>query len=643
MTDLWPFLVAGIATGSVYGIAAMGLVLTYKTSGVFNFAHGALGAASAYFFYELHIKHGVPWPIALTIVLGVFGVGAGLLLERLGRRLAQVPSAMRIVATVGLLLIVQGLAQARYGPSAIAVDQFLPDRLYRIGGVNISADQIVVTLLGIGSACGLYIFFKKSRLGIAMRGVVDNPALLDLAGTSPRRVRAVSWMIGNAFAGLSGILLAPRIGLDPVLLTLLVVQAFGAAAVGRFTNLPVSYAGGLLVGVLGSLSTKYTADLPSLGGLPPSIPFIVLFVVLVFTPRGRLVDVTVKRTATQMTELPRAAIWAGQALLLGALLVVPHVVSTRLPIYTSALITALVFVSLRPLIRTSGQVSLAHAAFAAIGAAAFAHLSNGLGLPWGLAVLGAGLVAVPVGAFLALPAIRLSGLYLALATLGFGILLERLVFGMGIMFGLTGIRRAPRPDLGWLDLRSDTGFYYVCLAVVVAGVGLMSLVYRSRLGRLLEGLAESPLALTVHGANVNVARLLVFCISAMLAGVAGALFAASAGSISGVGFGAFQSLTWVAVLMVAGRGEVSSVFLAAALLYVVPSYIQSETYRDLQPVAFGVLALWSATRLPGEGHLARAARYLRRQPLRGTAEPPPAHRVLSVTAGEVSTERANAR
>ena len=599
MRDLWPFIVTGVATGSVYGIAAMGLTLTYKTSGIFNFSHGALAAASAYGFYELHTKHGVAWPLALAVVLGVLGPLSGLLLERLARRLADVTSAMRIVATVGLLLIIQGLALVRYGPANLIFDQFLPERLYRIGGVNIAADQIVVTVLGLGSAVGLFLVFRYSRLGIAMRGVVDNPTLLDLAGTNPRRVRRASWMIGNTFAGLSGVLLAPKIGLDPILLTLLVVPAFGAAAVGGFTSLPLTYAGGLLIGVLGAVSTKYVADFPSLAGIPPSLPFIVLFVVLVFTPKGRLVDVAVRRSSGSRGALPPRLVWAGRVALLAALVVAPHVVGTRLPVYISALINALVFVSLRPLIRTSGQVSLAHAAFAAIGAAAFAHLAHGLGLPWGVALLGAGLVAVPVGAFLAIPAIRLSGLYLALATFGFGILLERMVFGMGIMFGVTGIRTAPRPAVGFVNLTSDTGFYYLCLAILVVATLGMGLMYRSRLGRLLEGLAESPLALTVNGANVSVSRVLVFCISAFVAGIAGALFASAAGAISGVGFGAFQSLTWVAVLMVAGQGQVSSVAIAALILTVAPAYIQSPTYRDLQPVVFGALALWSATRRPG--------------------------------------------
>jgi ABC-type branched-subunit amino acid transport system permease subunit len=199
---------------------------------------------------------------------------------------------------------------------------------------------------------------------------------------------------------------------------------------------------------------------------------------------------------------------------------------------------------------------------------------------------------------------RLPGLFLSLATFGFGILLERMVYGMGVMFGYTGRRAAPRPDLPGIDFSSDTSFYYLCLAVVVVAAAGMSLMYRSRLGRLLEGLAESPTALTVLGANTGVSRLLVFCISAFVAGLAGALFAAAAGTVSGVGFGAFLSLTMVAVLMISGRGEVSSVFIAAAVLIVAPSYIRSATYQEFQPVVFGALAMYAATRPAGGGRIA---------------------------------------
>jgi branched-subunit amino acid ABC-type transport system permease component len=603
LTDLWPFVIAGVATGSVYGIAATGLVLTYKTSGIFNFAHGALAAASAYAFYELHFQHGLPWPLATLVCVGVLGPLAGFCVEYFVRRLASVTSAMRIVGSIGLLLLIQGAAQVRYGTTAINFPQFLPQRLFRIGGVNLTADRIIVTVLGLVVVVALFAFFRFSRLGLHMRAVVDNPGLLDLAGTSPRQIRTVSWAVGCAFASLSGILLAPLIGLDAILLTLLVVQAFGAGAVGGFTSLPLTYAGGLIIGVVGALSTKYVVDFPSLAGLPPSLPFLVLFGALLLTPRGRLVDAAPRRSVSGGDSLPPAIVWLGRGVLLVGLVAAPHLVGTRLPVYISALIYALMFISLRPLIRTSGQVSLCHAAFAAIGGVAFAHFTTGLGLPWAMAFVAAGLCTVPVGAFLALPAMRLPGLFLSLATFGFGILLERMVYGMGVMFGYTGRRAAPRPDLPGIDFSSDTYFYYLCLAVVVAAAAGMSLMYRSRLGRLLEGLAESPTALTVLGANTGVSRLLVFCISAFVAGLAGALFAAAAGTVSGVGFGAFLSLTMVAVLMISGRGEISSVFIAAAVLIVAPSYIRSATYQEFQPVVFGALAMYAATRPAGGGRI----------------------------------------
>jgi ABC-type branched-subunit amino acid transport system permease subunit len=285
-----------------------------------------------------------------------------------------------------------------------------------------------------------------------------------------------------------------------------------------------------------------------------------------------------------------------------ALLLVPAVVGAKLPVYTNGLIFVLIFLSLNLLVRTSGQVSLCHAAFAAIGATTFSHLAGGLGLPWLLALVGAGLAAVPVGAIVAIPAIRLSGLYLALATFGFGLLVERMVFGTGLMFGKTGNRVSPRPQFG-IDLTSDKAFYFVCLAVVVLGCAAIVVLHRSRLGVLLRAMADSPVALATHGLSVNITRVLVFCISAFIAGVAGALFAAFSGTISGIGFGAFASLTWLTVLAIAGSGEVSAAVIAAFLLAVVPAYADNATYNKLQPVLFGALAIGAAL---AQGGLARA-------------------------------------
>lgn len=228
-------------------------------------------------------------------------------------------------------------------------------------------------------------------------------------------------------------------------------------------------------------------------------------------------------------------------------------------------------------------------------------------MPWALAL--AGVVTVPVGAVVAIPAIRLSGLYLALATFGFGILVQPVGYPSSLLYGAGGTRAVPRPGISWLA--SDTGFYYVVLAVAALACLLVWAVYHSRLGLLLRGLADSPLALSTMGTTINVTRVLVFCLSAFLAGVAGGLFGAAVGNIGGFGFGPFESLTWLTVLAVAGTSQFGAAFVAAGRLAVPPAYYPSG-WNEYQTLAFGVIALIVALQLPQRydlrGRVARAAR-----------------------------------
>ena len=594
MRDWYPFLVAGLVSGSVYGLTASGLVLTYKTSGIFNFAHGALAAAGAYVFFQLRDQWGLPWPVAFVLAVFVVGPLVGVALEALARSLHSATPAARIVATVGLLIGVQGLLAAIYGAASRAMPAYLPMDTYSLGDVNVGVDQIIVFLISISAIAALTVFLRVTVLGMAMRGVVDDPALLDLAGLSPVRVRRLAWMIGSSFASLSGVLLAPSVGLDPLLLALLVVQAFGAAAIGRFSSLPLTFVGALGIGLVGSLSTKFVSDYSVLSGLPPSLPFLVLFGVLLVTRRGQFVELggAVRRRASSARPLPAPRVAAarigGLALLLT---LVPTFAGSRLPVFTSALIYLLVFASLRLLVETSGQISLCHVAFVAIGATTFSHLTHGAGLPWAVGLVLAGLAAVPIGVLVAVPAIRLSGLFLALATLGFGILVERLAYPLGVMFGSDGVALASRPELGPIHARSDTAFYFVCVAVVVAGLTIIHLVNRSRLGRLLRAMSDSPLALATLGAGVNVSRILVFCISAYFGAVAGALYASFGGTTTGITFSALLSLSLVVVLAISGTGEISAPAIAALALFVAPAYIDIPAFTDYQPVLFGAAAI----------------------------------------------------
>ncbi|HEY4410287.1 MAG TPA: branched-chain amino acid ABC transporter permease/ATP-binding protein, partial [Acidimicrobiia bacterium] len=453
-----------------------------------------------------------------------------------------------------------------------------------------------------------WLFLRRSRLGVTMRAVVDDPTLLDMTGTQPARVRTAAWVIGASFAALSGILIAPVLGLDAGLLTLLVVQAFGAVAIGRFSSLPLTFLGGITVGVVASLATKYLANQPLFNGLPSAIPFLVLLAVLLVTPKkrlprevGRLGGGASERRAWLPAPLRQGTYAIGFALLLA----VPALVGTRLPVYINGVTFVVIFLSLSLLVRSSGQISLCHAAFAALGATTFSHLSVGQGLSWPLALLGAGLVTVPLGAVLAIPAIRLSGLYLALATFGFGILMQSVVFNASFMFGNEPFLRAPRPTLGPFNGASDTTFYYLALAVALLCCLVVLAVDRSRLGRLLRALGDSPTALTTGGLSVNVTRIMVFCLSAFLAGVGGALFMAQFGQVSkDYGFGPFQSLIWLAVLAISGRTLILPAFVGAALLTVAPSYVTGLS-QEWQSVLFGVTALGVAI-LPAGGFGLRA-------------------------------------
>jgi ABC-type branched-subunit amino acid transport system ATPase component/ABC-type branched-subunit amino acid transport system permease subunit len=425
--------------------------------------------------------------------------------------------------------------------------------------------------------------------------VVDDPDLLGLAGTSPERVRRWAWVIGCVFAAASGVLLAPSVPLDPNVLTLLIVQAFGAAAIGRFTSLPLTLAGGLAIGIASSILTEYINSTSLLAGLPPSLPFLVLFLVILFSPRGRL---AVRQFGLRRAQIPWQAPsrvqLVGIVAVAAFLITVPSWSGFRITGWTLALTYVILLLSLGLLAKTSGQVSLCHITFAAIGAVAFSKLSSG-GVPWLPALLLGGLVVVPIGAVLAVPAIRLSGLYLALATFGFGLLVQDMFYQSNVMFGVTNIGISmPMPHLSWLAVDGTTGFYYVVLLIAAfAAVGVVVLT-RSRLGRLLRSMSDSPLALTTSGTSVRVTMVIVFCISAYLAAIAGALSGMVVSTASGANYPPLTSLSLIALIMISVGGVPWYALIGAAGMGLVPVYLNSPNTTNWLEIIFGVAAVTGA-------------------------------------------------
>ena len=592
-----PFIVAGLTTGSIYALAAVGLVLTYKTSGIFNFAYGSLASASAFLFYFLHVQRGLPWPVAAAICVVVAGPILGWALEAVARRLTGVRLPVKVLATVGVLLAIEGGIELLYPPGPDReVPQFLPAHIVDVFGTPVEVYRFVIFGLCLAAVLVLTVYIRYTRMGLAMRAIVDNAELLDVMGTSPVRTRRFAWVIGSALAAASGVLLAPLLPLDATTMTFLVVTAFGAAAVGAFTNLPLAYIGGLGIGIGQALLQKYfVASTGLTAGLSASLPFLVLFVFLVLAPRLRKPQATsqLQRIRQGSWRLPTRVRLGGALCLLAFLIAVPHFAGIHIGDWTRFLAYAILFLSLGLLVRMSGQVSLAQVSFMAIGVVAFSHMAVEHHWPWLLALLFAAVVAAPIGAILAIPAIRFPGLYLALATLGFGLVLQNMFYTEGYMFGNfdSGLT-IPRPHLSWLTLDSDNGYYYLVLAITVAVAAVVVALNRGRLGRLLRALADSPAGVGSCGASINISRVLVFCLSASLAAVAGVLDGGTLGIVGGDGYQPIVSLQLFALILLTAGDVPWYALLAAFGQILAPAYISaSPTVGYALTLAFGLSAI----------------------------------------------------
>jgi ABC-type branched-subunit amino acid transport system ATPase component/branched-subunit amino acid ABC-type transport system permease component len=596
MHQFLPFIVIGLASGAVYGLAGMGLVLTYKTSGILNFGYGAVAALNVFAFYFLNVDHGVPWAAAVAICLLVIAPVLGLLLELLARSLAGASETVKVVATVGLILIVEAVGQFWYPTNPPAFPHFLPQSTVDILGIQVTWEQIILFLFSAVAAGVLYWFFRSVRLGIVMRGVVDNAELVSMAGDDPVRVRRWAWVIGTVFASVAGLMLAPALQMDGVTLTTAVFAAFGAAAIGSFSSLPVTFAGGLVVGIATALVDKYSATISWIAGLPPALPFLILVLVLIVIPRHRLVQrrlVATMRVRRSYQAPTRVRLVSG-AVAVGLLAIIPLVQGSHIILWSGALIDVILFMSLGLLVRRSGQISLCVLAFAAVGAAAFGHFASSFGIPWLLSLVLATLVAVPVGALVAIPAVRVSGVFLALATLGFGILVEQVFYNQSYMFGQSTLGVAdPRPNLtigGW-NMSTDTGFYYLLLIITALVVVTVIWIANGRLGRLLAAMADSPLALETQGTTTTVLKVIVFCVAAAMASLAGALTGQLYQFAVGSYFESFNSITLVVLVIIITVGEPWYALIAAGGYAIIPGYLTSETTGTILLLLFGIGAV----------------------------------------------------
>jgi len=584
MGAFFSYTVIGLFTGAAYAIAASGLVLTYNTTRVFNVAHGAFGMVFAFVYWDLSQRQHIPVWISLILVLLIVAPLVGIAVERvIARNLGAAPVGVSLVVTVGLLVGLIGVATQIWQPAARTVPQFFAGHSLTLGSVQVTWHEVLTIVLSGVVAGALYLLLTQTRVGTAMRASVDNPELLQLYGGRPRLVAAFAWAIGMSLAALAGILLTPVIGLQYYDLTLLVISAYAAAMLGRLRSLPMTYAGAMALGLLQSYAVGYLPGSGDISGLRAVMPTLFLFVVIVMVPQAPLRIGQVKGLLAAPVPGPRkAAAWAA-GLLIVSLLFIAFISDTNLLLLGTALTYGIVMLSLVLLTGYGGHVSLAQFTFAGVGALAYAKLDQ----PNLIGLVASAVIAAIVGAIVALPVLRLTGLYLALATLAFAQLMDKLVFSASWAYQTGGTLNSRRLSIfGWR--LSDLGVYVLVMMVAFLLVGLAVLALRrGPLGRVLIATRDSQAACGTLGLDLRWFRVGLFAASAGIAGLGGALFAGLRGTVGANDFQFFNSLTLLLAAVVFGVTSVTGSLLGGLFLMYLP--VAQSNHPGIAGLLFAIL------------------------------------------------------
>jgi ABC-type branched-subunit amino acid transport system ATPase component/branched-subunit amino acid ABC-type transport system permease component len=547
------FALLGLGLGSLYSLASQGLMVIYRGSGVLNFAHGAIGMVGAYVEWEVKNEHGQP--VAVAWAAGILTCAAiGALTHLLVmRRLRRASPLARIVATLGVLIVVQAGAVLRYGAKITFVKSELPVTVLHPFDITISVDRFILVGIAAVLSAALWAFYRFTHFGMATTAVAENQRAASSIGLSPDWVATVNWALGSALAGVAAILIAPIVQLQVATMTNLVLAALATALVASFRSFPVAFAAGMAIGIAQSELTRYVHT----PGLANSLPFFVI--VLWMIVRGQALPLR----DYFLQRLPAVGSGRVHPVALVVALAVTFVVILSVPTqWQDAFVTtfAMGFVLLSVVVITgyAGQLSLGQFALAGFGAWVAGRLVDAAGWPFWLALLAGAVAAIPVGAIFALPAVRARGINLAIVTLGLGTAMELTIFNNGDLVGGFAGTRIGKPTLfGWdINAIAHPGRYaIVCMLIFVVVALMVASMRRGRSGRRLLAVRTNERAAAALGISVPGAKVYAFALSAGIAALGGTLLAFRKDVILyGSEFTNFTSILAVAWAFIGGIG-----------------------------------------------------------------------------------------
>lgn len=595
------YALAGLALGAIAALSGVGMILTYRVTGVFNIAQGAMAMISAYVFWECVQVWHLPTALALVVVLGGFAPALGVLVERvvfrpLTRRAGS--AAESLVATIGLTVLLIGIAYKVWGPQAQVAVNVLPGTVWQVGSLTIHADAIWILAIVVLGTAALGAIGRRTALGTSIRAVVDRRDLAQLAGVDADRVAAIGWATGAFVAALTGILLAPQIQFTPFELTLVVLETFAVPVIAGLTSVPIAIVAGLALGVGASEMSLVSPSGAALGiwnAVQANLAIVALLVALLvrthFTGSADDAGTTgsfARRRASTLSPRWQVAMYAVAT----AALFCPLLFSDdnlRQAQQVPAL--AVIFVSIVAVTGYSGQISLGQAGYAGLGALLFGRFSTDT--PELVALLCAALAAGIVGFLTGYPAIRRRGLFLALTTFAVGAFVSRFVFQQPYF---TNGLQVTRPSLFGVSLSGDRAFYGFELVVLGLVFLVMTNLRSGPLGRSLVAMRDSEDGARSVGVDVRTLKVFIFTVSAVIAGIGGALLVQQAGAFSPDAFDPLaSSIPWFAVVVVFGADSAAGAVLGAALVVLINSLTGNpEAYQ----IVIGVFATFIGL-LPG--------------------------------------------
>jgi ABC-type branched-subunit amino acid transport system ATPase component/ABC-type branched-subunit amino acid transport system permease subunit len=576
------FLILGLGSGAVYAALSLGLVVTYRSSGVVNLASAAIALYIAYTYAYLRMGELVDpvpglsptvslgtgplgfWP-AFLISLAVAGLLGALLYALVFRPLRAAPAAAKAVASVGVMIVLQALLATQLGSSAVTVAPIFPAHTYQMLGSRVPGDRLWSAAIIIALSIALGLWFRLSRFGLATRAAAESEKGAFVTGLSPQRIALVNWALSTVIAGVGGVLVAPIVPLTPDSYSLFIVAALAAALVGNFTRIGVTVAAAVVIGMLQSEATYLQTKswMPS-SGLTDLVPLLVILIFLVLRgqelpSRGAIIQKTLGRAPR-----PRGYVVPGAVIVVLGLgsLAVTHG-SMRAAVITT-LVMAVIALSQVVVTGFTGQISFAQLTLAGVGAFSLTRIQQQLHVPFPFAPLLAAVVAMAIGVIVGLPALRIRGLPVAVTTLALAAALQDLWFDNPDYNG--GFAGAPvsDPKIFGLDLGVGAGHSYphlgfgiLCLIVLLLAAGGVALVRRSRLGAAMLAVRANERSAAASGVSVAQVKLIAFAIGGFLAGLGGAMLAYQQTSADYSSYTAVGSVTFFATVYIAGITSVS--------------------------------------------------------------------------------------